>query len=176
VSPTGAPTLIQRIAQLALKITAAMAFLAPLLTRLIVGWGFHVTGHGKISDLGKVTGFFTDLGIPFPGLNAAFVSYLEFIGGLCLVLGLGTRIFAFLLSGSMVVALLTADRETFVGKLPADVTDVTSFTYLLFLIWLVLYGPGPISLDYLISKWLGLNRKADADGPAPCEAQSSALH
>ena len=172
MSSQNAPTLMQRIAQLVLKITGALAFLAPLLTRLVVGWGFHVTGHGKIQDLGKVTGFFTDLGIPFPGLNAAFVSYLEFVGGLCLVLGLGTRLFAFLLSGSMMVALLTADRPTLVEKFPADVTDVTSFTYLLFLIWLVLYGPGPVSLDYLISKWLVLSRKDDT--PAQGGTQSVA--
>ena len=174
MSSTNAPTSIQRMAQLALKITAALAFLPPLLTRLVIGWGFHVTGHGKISDLSKVTGFFTDLGIPFPGANAAFVSYLEFIGGLCLVLGLGTRIFAFLLSGSMVVALLTADREAFVSKFPSDVTDVTSFVYLLFLIWLVVYGPGPVSLDYFISKWMGLNREEDT--PAQGEVRSEASH
>ena len=172
MSSTNAPTSIQRAAQLPLAITGALAFLPPLLTRLVVGWGFHVTGHGKISDLSKVTGFFTDLGIPFPGANAAFVSYLEFIGGLCLVLGLGTRIFAFLLSGSMVVALLTADRETFVSKLPSDITDVTSFVYLLFLVWLVVYGPGPVSLDYFLSKWLGLNKKEPAleQGEARSEA------
>jgi putative oxidoreductase len=150
---------IQRLASLGLRITGALAFLAPLLTRLVVGWGFHVTGHGKLQDLGKVTGFFSSLGIPFPHANAAFVSSLEFFGGLCLVFGLGTRIFAFLLSGSMVVALLTADRPDFIQKFPPDPTDVTSFTYLLFLIWLVLYGPGPISIDYFLSKWLGLNRK-----------------
>ena len=172
MSSTNAPTSMQRAAQLALAIAGALAFLPPLLTRLVVGWGFHVTGHGKISDLSKVTGFFTDLGIPFPGANAAFVSYLEFIGGLCLVLGLGTRIFAFLLSGSMVVALLTADRETFVSKLPSDITDVTSFVYLLFLVWLVVYGPGPVSLDYFLGKWLGLNRKEPAleQGAARSEA------
>jgi putative oxidoreductase len=150
---------IQRLASLGLRIAAALAFLAPLLTRLVVGLGFHATGHGKLQDLQKVTGFFTDLGIPFPGANAAFIAYLEFIGGLCLILGLGTRVFAFLLSCSMVVALLTADRPDFIKKFPPDPTDVASFTYLLFLIWLVLYGPGPISIDYFLSKWLGLNRK-----------------
>src|ERR1700704_5895875 len=138
---------IQRLAAFGLRITAGLAFLAPLLTRLVVGWGFHVTGHGKLGDLGKVTGFFTDLGIPFPGANAVFIAYLEFIGGLCLIFGLGTRIFAFLLSCTMVVALLTADRPTFVQKFPSEVSDVTSFTFLVFLIWLVLYGPGPISID-----------------------------
>ena len=150
---------IRRLAALGLRITGALAFLAPLLTRLVVGWGFHVTGHGKLQDLGKVTGFFSSLGIPFPGANAAFIASLEFFGGLLLILGLGTRIFAFLLSCSMVVALLTADRPDFIQKFPPDPTDVASFMYLLFLIWLVLYGPGPISIDYFLSKWLGLNGK-----------------
>jgi putative oxidoreductase len=152
---------IQRLAAFGLRITAALAFLAPLLTRLVVGWGFHVTGHGKLSDLNKVTGFFTDLGIPFPGANAAFISSLEFVGGICLILGLGTRIFAALLSCSMIVALLTADKAAFIEKFLPDPTDVPSFTYLLFLIWLVLFGPGPVSLDYLLSKWLGVGRKTE---------------
>jgi hypothetical protein len=45
-------------------------------------------------------------------------------------------------------------------KFPADITDVTSFTYLLFLLWLVFYGPGPISLDKLVSKWLRLDEQS----------------
>jgi putative oxidoreductase len=103
---------IQRLAGLGLRIAAALAFLAPLLTRLVVGFGFHATGHGKLQNLAKVTGFFSDLGIPFPGANAHFIAYLEFIGGLCLIAGLGTRIFAFLLSCTMVVDL---DGEQSVG-------------------------------------------------------------
>jgi putative oxidoreductase len=153
---------IQRLAVLGLKITAALAFLAPLLTRIVIGLCFHVDGDGKLHHLDKVTGFFTSLGIPFPGANAAFISGLEFIAGLFLIIGLGTRIFAFLLGCTMFVALLTADGGTLVQKFHEDVstiTDVTSFTYLLFLIWLVLYGPGPISIDYFLSKWLGLKRK-----------------
>jgi putative oxidoreductase len=152
---------IQRAAAFGLRITAALAFMAPLLTRLVVGWGFHVTGHGKLGNLEKVTGFFTDLGIPFPGANAAFIAGLEFVGGLFLILGLGTRIFAALLSCSMIVALLTADKAAFIEKFPPDPTDVPSFTYLLFLIWLALFGPGPVSLDYFLSKWLGVGRKTE---------------
>ena len=169
-----APNLVQRVAQLGLKVTAGLAFLAPLLTRLVIGVGFYATGRGKLGDLDKVTGFFSDLGIPFPAVNAAFVSALEFVGGICIVLGLGTRIFSFLLSCSMVVALLTADKDTLVGKFPYDVTDVTSFTFLLFLVWLVLYGPGPISIDRLLGKWLGLNGKPEGEPAAPAERSSAA--
>ena len=151
--------LIRRLAGIGLRIAGALLFLAPLLTRLVVGFGFYATGHGKIQNLAKVTDYFTSLNIPFPGANAAFVSYLEYIGGVCLILGLGTRIFALLLSGSMVVALLTADKGDLIEKFPSDVSSVISFTFLVFLVWLVLYGPGPISIDRFLSKWLGLNGK-----------------
>jgi putative oxidoreductase len=153
--------LIRRLAALGLKIASSLQFLPPLLTRLVVGVGFYYTGKGKLGDITKVTGFFTDLGIPMPHANAVFVSTLEFVGGICLVLGLGTRVFAALLSCSMVVALLTADKEAFGAKFPADIADVTSFTFLLFLIWLVFYGPGAASIDYFISKWLGMGKKTE---------------
>ena len=145
---------MRRLANLGLRVTAALAFLAPLLTRLVIGSAYHFTGDGKLHNLDRTTQFFASLGIPFPHFNAIFISLLEFVGGLCLVFGLATRIFAALLSCSMIVALLTSDGKEWLMKFPADITDVTSFTYLLFLIWLVLYGPGPISIDKLLSKWL----------------------
>jgi putative oxidoreductase len=154
--------LIRRLAALGLRITSALEFFPPLLTRLVIGLGLHATGHGKLMNLDKTTGFFSDLGIPFPHANAVFVSLLEFIGGLCLVLGLGTRIFAALLCCTLTVAVLTADRQTFIDKFPWDLTtDVASFTFLLFLIWLVVFGPGPVSLDRFLSKWLGLGKKTE---------------
>jgi putative oxidoreductase len=161
------PNSLQRLAALALRITGALAFLAPLLTRLVIGYSFHLTGHGKLANLDKTTGFFASLNIPFPHANAAFIGSLEFVGGICLVLGLGTRIFAALLSCTMIVALLTSDGAQWLQKFPGDLTDVTSFTYLLFLIWLVLYGPGPVSLDKLLSKWLRIGQKQDASGANP---------
>jgi putative oxidoreductase len=165
--PASSPTLIQRLAASALRITGALAFLAPLLTRLVIGYSFHLTGHGKLQNLDKTTGFFASLNIPFPHANALFIGSLEFVGGAFLVLGLGTRIFAALLSCTMIVALMTSDGGTWLEKFPGDLTDVTSFTYLLFLIWLVLYGPGPVSLDKLLSKWLRIGQKADAGGANP---------
>ncbi len=143
---------------------ALLSFLAPLLTRLVIGWAFHLTGHGKLMNLDRTTQFFDGLGIPFPHVNAIFVSSLEFAGGLFLVIGLGTRIFAGLLSVSMIVALLTSDGKEWLSKFPGDLTDVTSFTFLLFLIWLVLYGPGPISVDKLLSKWLHIGEPPPSAG------------
>jgi len=145
---------IHRVASLGLAITGAFAFLAPLLTRIVMGQAFYYTGHG----------------IPFPALNAGVVSTIEFVGGMCLIVGLGTRIVSFLLSGSMVVALLTADKQTFLDKFPADITDVTPFVYLVFLVWLVLYGPGPVSIDRMISRWF-----QRANRPEDNTASASAL-
>jgi len=156
------PGVIQRLAALGLRIAAALSFLAPLLTRLVIGWAYHVTGHGKLENLDRTTQFFASLNIPAPHANAIFVSLLEFIGGICIFLGLATRIFAGLLSISMIVALLTSDGKEWLQKFPADITDVTSFTYLLFLIWLVLYGPGPISIDRLLSKWLHIGEQPES--------------
>ena len=110
---------IKRLAQTALRFAHSLAFLPPLLTRLLLGMAFYQTGSGKWSDIDKPTSFFKDLGIPFPRANATFIATLELVGGICLILGLGTRIVALLLSASMVVALLTADKDSFVKNFPA---------------------------------------------------------
>jgi putative oxidoreductase len=145
---------LRRARAQALKLASALAFLAPLVTRLVMGQAYHQTGSGKIANFANTVGFFGELGIPFPEANAFFVSRLEFWGGLLLIAGLLTRVVAAGLSSTMVVAIATADREDFLGALRGagekGLTDVVPFVYLLFLVWLVLYGPGPVSLDALV--------------------------
>jgi putative oxidoreductase len=152
-----APAVVQRSARLALQAAAALAFLPPLLTRLVLGQAFFFTGRGKLENFEDTVAFFTDLGIPIPAANAAFVARLEYYGGLLLVVGLLTRLTALLLSSTMIGALLTADRELFTqalaGSGEAGLTDVTPFVYLLLLVWLVVHGPGALSLDRLLARW-----------------------
>src|SRR5260370_38076611 len=78
-----------------LLIRASLGLQSPFLLaiRLYWGWQFAQTGWGKLSDIHKVVGFFTNLGIPAPALNAWFVSGLDFAGGLLLILGFGSRSF-----------------------------------------------------------------------------------
>jgi putative oxidoreductase len=160
-----APARIQKAAKLGLKIAAALAFLAPLATRLVVGWAFYLTGSGKWAHFDNTVTFFTELGIPFPQANAAFVSSLELVGGICLILGLFTRLMAAGLASTMVVALLTADKARFVEswRTASEVspTDISAFVFLLFFGWLALYGPGLLSLDRLLVRWL----KIDSEPP-----------
>lgn len=159
---------VGRTANRALGALAALAFLPPLLTRLVLGEGFFLTGHGKLENVGNTVQFFTDLGIPFPELNAAFVSRLEFYGGIALALGLLTRLVAAGLASTMVVALLTADRERFLGALrlsgDQNLTDVVPFVFLLFLAWLVISGPGVVSADALVARWLRRSSRAAQGG------------
>jgi putative oxidoreductase len=139
-----------------------LQFAAPLLTRLVVGIAFFYSGHGKLQNLDGTTSFFRDLGIPFPAANALFISSLEYIGGALLIVGLGTRIFAALLSSTMIVALFTADKASFVKNFPADLSDVTPVMFLLFLIWLTLYGGGTVAVDRLVERLFLRRKTADS--------------
>src|SRR5262249_59481869 len=97
--------------------------------------------------------FFHDIRMPFPQANAAFVSTLELVGGTCIIVGLLTRVMSGLLASTMVVALLTADKEQFLKSLDpsSDVSpmDISSLVFLMLFAWLVLYRPGRPSLGTL---------------------------
>jgi putative oxidoreductase len=150
-----APTTRLRAAEpwLASRADTWLSPLAPLATRVVFGQSFALTGFGKLTNLDGLVGFFTELGIPLPSLQAPMVATLEFVGGLLLVLGLGTRVVALALIGTMVVALLTADR----GALGSAVlwqqgfADVTPLPFLIGLLWLAAKGPGRISGDALLA-------------------------
>jgi putative oxidoreductase len=142
--------------------------LALLLTRLVFGWSFHETGLGKLRNLEGTTEFFAGLGIPAPAVQAAFVSSLEAAGGIALVLGFATRPVAGLLASTMVVALATADRESFLKALSGDatLTDVVPLVYLLALLVLLGFGAGALSLDRIVQGLFGKKGRAASAAPA----------
>jgi len=129
----------------ALNLTQDLDWLGPLVARFTLGVLFVSTGWGKVHSLAKVTAYFSELGIPFPGIQAPMVSFIELIGGALLVIGLATRLAAVPLMGSMAVAILTAQRENLHG-LP-DLFGLVEWTYFALLLWVALAGPGKISLD-----------------------------
>lgn len=139
----------------ALALTTKLDWVAPLVARITLGVLFISTGWGKVHDLDKVTGFFTELGIPAPHLNAVMVSFVELIGGSLLLIGLASRLAALPLMASMAVAILTAQRENVHG-LP-DLFGLVEWTYLALLLWVAFAGPGKASLDHLLT-----NRKRRA--------------
>jgi putative oxidoreductase len=140
-----------RAAQAGLVLTDRLAFVAPLATRIVIGLAYFQTGLGKWQHFDRTVEFFASSGIPFPAANVALVATLELVGGPLLIAGLMTRLTASALSASMVVALLTADRASFLAAwkpgAESGPTDVAAFVFLLFLLWLVLLGPGAVSVD-----------------------------
>jgi len=154
--------LVQKAARLGLRIAAALAFVAPLLTRVTVGYAFFLTGRGKLQNLDAFASYLQELGVPGASVQAPFVAGLEFVGGMALVIGLATRLFSLGLLGTMVGALLTAEKDSFVESwLPTgDVgpLDIDPWVFLLLLSWLVLHGPGAVSVDQPIAKRLRLGR------------------
>ena len=126
-----------------------------LFVRLYWGWQFCQTGWGKLHNLPHVIEFFTSLGIPAPALNAYFVSGLEFVGGIMLILGLGGRLIALPLTIDMIVAYVTADRAallSFFSK-PEDFYAAAPFTFLMASLIVLIFGSGRFSVDYLIGRY-----------------------
>jgi putative oxidoreductase len=138
--------------------------LGPALARLTVGLVFIGTGWGKLHTLPDVTEYFASLHIPAPGLNARMAASTEFFGGILVLVGLGTRLAALLLSLTMVVAILTAKRADIHGL--TDLVGFEEWSYLVFFLWLAVAGAGPLSLDRLVAprlaKWLTARKKAEA--------------
>ena len=127
-----------------------------LAVRLYWGYQFAQTGWGKLHHLARITDFFTSLGIPFPGLNAHFVSGLEFVGGILLMLGLMSRPVALLLAGNMFVAYLTADREALLAIFsdPGKFYVADPYTFLFASIMVMVFGPGWFAIDTIIRRRL----------------------
>jgi putative oxidoreductase len=147
-----------------LLIRASSSLQSPFLlaVRLYWGWQFMQTGWGKLSDMNKVIGFFASLGIPAPALNAYFVSVLEFGGGLLLILGLGSRLFAAPLVIDMIVAYIAADREALFSIIsnPDKFMGAAPFTFLLASFIILAFGPGKASVDALLRRQVA-NRRVE---------------
>lgn len=106
-----------------------------------------MNGWSKLHDLTKTAGFFKSIGIVAPAFSAAFIGGLEFLGGALLILGLGTRLFAFLLASTMVVAYFTAHYEA-LFDLKAFM-QAAPFSFLVATLALAAWGPGKLALDSL---------------------------
>src|SRR5258707_11878850 len=104
-----------------------------LFVRLYWGYMFLLAGWGKLSNIQKPIGFFTELGIPFPQFNAYLASTTEFVGGALLILGLGSRLVTIPLAFTMLVAYWTADHAALLSIFsePEKFYGAAPFTFLM---------------------------------------------
>ena len=144
------------------KISNHLRWLAPLFARIVVGWEFMFSGWGKLHNLPAMIENFREWGIPLPELLTPFVSGVEFVGGILLLLGLMTRISAGALGVTMIVAIKSAkwaDVDSLLTLVGFDETE-----YLALFLWLAIAGAGRFSLDYLIKRVTGSGvQDADAE-------------
>jgi len=125
-----------------------------LLVRLYWGWQFAQTGWGKLHNLPQIASFFTSLNLPFPAFTAAFVAWVELIGGILLILGLLSRFTGLVLAFNMFVAYWTADRDALkqIFSDPGKFYVADPYTFLFASLMILIFGAGLLSLDRLIAK------------------------
>ena len=126
-----------------------------LAVRAFWGWQFFVAGRGKFQNMENVVGYFDSLGIPMPELNAYMAAATECFGGLLLCFGLMSRLVSIPLAFTMIVAYATAHNEAvmLLFQDPTVFVKEEPFNYLLASLLVLCFGPGKISLDYLICKF-----------------------
>jgi putative oxidoreductase len=121
------------------------------LFRLIVGAVFVLHGAQKLFVFGHagVAGGFAQMGIPAPELAAWVVTLVEFIGGIALILGLGTRLVAIPLMIDMIGAIFFVH-----GKNGFFLPNGYEFALVMLVAsaGLALTGSGALALDNLIGR------------------------
>jgi uncharacterized membrane protein YphA (DoxX/SURF4 family) len=152
----------------------------------MAGAVFFWEGILKFVYVNQGVGRFTKLGMPFPHFTAAFVGYLEIIGGLMLLTGLMTRIIAVPFIIEMIVAMLSTKISLYLGTSPLPLPPVppqvgfwavlheirSEYAQILTTIFLLINGPGQWSLDRLLFRKRERRALAEADSssdlsPAP---------
>ena len=141
----------------ALLVSLADKLQSPFLLVVRVYWGYQflIEGWNKLTNIQKPIEYFGSLGIPFPAFNAWLVSSIELIGGALLLLGLGSRLVALLLTGDMIVAYVTADRDTLKTIFTSDPSDffkAAEFSFLSAALVVLVFGPGKLALDHLLER------------------------
>lgn len=120
------------------------------LTVLRAGAGLMMAthGYGKIFG-GRMDGFTNavgDMGFPVPAVFAWLAALSELVGGVLLALGLGSRVCAFLIAGTMfVAAFIRHGADPFSDK-------ELALLYLVVMAFFTAHGGGAWSLDRLLRK------------------------
>lgn len=107
--------------------------------------------------------------MPAPGPTAIFVSIVEFVGGILLVVGGLSRITSLAIAIDMIMAYVLADREALFSFFsdPGKFYNADPYTFLFSALLLLIFGPGLLSVDALVQR---LTAK-----PTVRQAQASAV-
>lgn len=141
-----------------LKIGSNLQSVFLLYMRLTWGHQLLLAGMDKLDHIKDTAIFFTKLNIPYPLFHAYSVGWFETIGGLFFILGFASRVISIPVIIIMFTALTTAhiepleqfkfltDPHTLVAQAP--------YPFLVTALLVFIFGPGRISLDALIKRWI----------------------
>jgi putative oxidoreductase len=134
---------------------------ATILIRSMAGGVFLWEGVLKFVYVNQGIGRFTKLAMPFPAFTATFVGGLEIVGGIMLILGIGTRLITIPFVIEMIVAMLSTKPALFQGTSPLPLPPAppqigiwavlheirSEYAQLMSCLFLLVAGPGRWSLD-----------------------------
>ena len=125
------------------------------MARIAVGTLFFLSGRAKLFVQERREGMqqtLVEAHVPSPKFNAVFVSTVEFVCGLLLVLGavmpLASALLAVLMIAIATIAIRNVKGTSAVEWLAAFLY-LPEVLYLVILIWLFFSGPGWFSIDHL---------------------------
>jgi putative oxidoreductase len=141
-----------------------------LVLRLYFGYKLILSGKGKLANPDETAAYFRDLHIPLPELNAFAAGATELFGGLFLALGLLSRLSTIPVIGVMLVAYMTAHEDQWAAfwTNTAIFFKAPPFAYLFTAAMVLVCGPGRLSLDYVLGRFIG------PDDAAPTDARDDA--
>ena len=148
-------------------VLSANSLRSPLLLVLRVYFFLQLffTGIGKLSNISKISEYFTSLAIPLPTLNAYLAGSTETFCSLFLIFGIASRLAAIPVVFTMIVAYLTADPEAVTSMLSDSDKFVKAdpFPFLLVASIVLAFGPGQLSLDAVFKRklWQSAGAKPD---------------
>ena len=127
------------------------------LARVVVGLLFFLSGRGKLfvpERREQMRQTLIEAHVPFPEFNAVFVSAVEFVCGVLLVLGALTPLACVMLGCVMIMAIAMIAIRNVKASSPlnwlSEFLYLPEVLYLVILIWLFFSGPGWLSVDHLI--------------------------
>jgi putative oxidoreductase len=132
-------------------------WLGPLVARLSFGYFWLETGIAKVQNLDGFTQRFMGWGVPFPAFSAGLSAWTELVGGALIMLGLFTRLISIPMIINMIVAIVLVVSANFQGI--DEFVEADETVYILIFFWLLMAGPGKVSLDTLLARWLGIRTK-----------------
>ena len=148
-----------------------LQWIALLVSRVAIGFFFVMSGYNKffVQGILHLKNEFIEYGIPFPLLNAWLDASVQLLGGIALIIGLGTRFWSVAIGFAMIVASVTVTIPDVIKNDIAKADSSLLFwgwyyyrpepVYLTVFLLLIFFGPGRASLDHWIGRKLSVDQE-----------------